>query len=405
MAISRVGLDIDTGTGISVSFTHGLTILAGDVVSVVVNANLETNDITDNNGANSFTRDLHETYSSARVAIFSRVAGGSEPASYDFSLSSSQRYSAILTVRRGINSASIYDVSPIFANLAAGENSSPSAPSITTSNANSLAVMHVGCDTSAVISWSAYTNGFGSEVGVGSVVHASAMVDKQLTAAGAVGVTAATQSSVNYSNDWFAIQFAFNEAAAGDTVTPTDTDYTFGDTITFSTTLTGTIISWTLTDSAANVFTLSGTDTTAVIPARSAALDACLSENSVTFTVGNGTDTATATVNFNPPSGETITTLTSLLGTPSYIDQFTTAAEVGDQITESDARLTLNADGSYAATGDTEFSATTWVTSIDGGELTQVTMNFIGDGVSTGNNRNNINIGNNGISLKIGIGL
>jgi hypothetical protein len=164
------------------------------------------------------------------------------------------------------------------------------------------------------------------------------------------------------------------------TVTPTDTDYTYGDTITISTVGLGTLTTATLTDSESNVFTLTVTnDTTLEIPALVAALDACLYEE-VTLTVGDGTDTATALINLNPPAGYTLTTLTSTGGTPSYVDEWATAAEVGDQIIENEARLTLDADGSYSATGDTAFSAVTYVTSKTGGEITQVTYNFNVDG-------------------------
>ena len=190
--------------------------------------------------------------------------------------------------------------------------------------------------------------------------------------------TSQSMAWTNTSQSYGVVALSISPASTATVTAPSST--TFGDTMTISTSGLSALTTATLTDSASNIFNITVTnDTTLDVPAIAAALDACL-YGTVTLTVGDGTDTATTTLDFDPPAGYTLTTLASLAGTPSYVDEWTTAAEVGDQIIENSARLTLNDDGSYSATGDTEFSAVTYVTSKTGGEITQVTYNFLGEG-------------------------
>ena len=194
------------------------------------------------------------------------------------------------------------------------------------------------------------------------------------------GMSAGGVKEYTASQDNFGFtSWAADGYAAASSVTPSASSYTYNERITFTTTLTS-LTSATLTDTNGNVFTLTGvTDTGADIPAIAAALDACLT-GAVTLTVSDGTDSATAAITLDPLDGYTLTTLTSLAGTPSWVDDFTTAAEVGDQGQTNEPRLTLNADGSYTATGTTAFSTDVWVTSKTGGEITKVTYNFEGSG-------------------------
>ena len=140
-----------------------------------------------------------------------------------------------------------------------------------------------------------------------------------------------------------------------DTVTPTDTDYTYGDTITLSSTITG-LTSATLTDSLGNVLNLTGvTDTSVVIPALSGGLAGIILENGVVLEVSDGTDTASAAVNFVAPTGYTLTTLASVL--PFSVESdwtfgFDTPAVIGDQSLENAAFATHNADGTSTITAD-----------------------------------------------------
>lgn len=178
------------------------------------------------------------------------------------------------------------------------------------------------------------------------------------------------------------LYFAIDDIVA-DTVTPGASNYTFGDTITYTTSLTS-LTSATLTDGEGNVFALTGvTDTSADIPDIVGGLVACLT-GGVVLTVSDGTDSAPAAITLDPLTGYSLTTLTSLAGTPSWIVSFPTAAEVGDQGQKNEPRLTLNANGSYSTTGDTAFSEVVWVTAKNGGEITEVTYNFLEEGAGEG---------------------
>lgn len=135
-----------------------------------------------------------------------------------------------------------------------------------------------------------------------------------------------------------------------------DADTFYGDTLNYTTALTG-LTSATLTDSAGNVLNLTSvTDTSASVPAIVAGLNGILIENDVTLTVSDGTDTTIATLDFLPPTGYTLTTLSSIVDRDliesDWIFGFDTPAAVGDQSLENSAIATHNADGSASFTED-----------------------------------------------------
>lgn len=212
-----------SGTNI-VSITHELAIQENDVVVLVVNAN-STITATDSNGATPLTKDFEAGYSTATVSIFSRVAGASEPLTYSVGLSTSQRLSASLLVYRGVDS-SIYDVAPMLANLAEGENSHPTLSGITTLSNDALVLMAVGNDSTASVGWPTFTNGFSKVSGAESNYNASAVAGKVLSTAGAVGETIANQSQIGLHLDWYAIQFSLKAAPSGPIITNIDGDNT-----------------------------------------------------------------------------------------------------------------------------------------------------------------------------------
>ena len=196
-----------------------------------------------------------------------------------------------------------------------------------------------------------------------------------------VATTTSTTMSWTHAANWSALTaVVFPEPAFA--LTPTDTNYTPGETITFSTTLTS-LTGATLEGANGNVFTLTGvTDTTVAVPALAAALDACLL-GAVTLSVTDGTDTATASITLDPPAGYTVTDLTAITGDPNFATdvtpQWTNPAEIGDQVLKNEPRLTVNPDLSYSVTGTTAFTAVVWVISFNGGEVTQITYEFTVD--------------------------
>lgn len=83
-------LDEDAGGGTAVTCTHGMTISSGDLILAFVNVNANPT-VTDNNGANNFTKiDDFEASTTGMVSCWYRVAGASEPSSYAFTLNASQ---------------------------------------------------------------------------------------------------------------------------------------------------------------------------------------------------------------------------------------------------------------------------------------------------------------------------
>jgi len=114
MAISFIGQASDGGTGTAISITHGLTILEDDVIVCCIGADGSGTTCVDNNGANSFTEEYDGAPSGNTMSakVYSRIAGASEPASYAFTLSVSEGFSAMLFQFRGVDLVNLWDVDP-----------------------------------------------------------------------------------------------------------------------------------------------------------------------------------------------------------------------------------------------------------------------------------------------------
>ena len=218
MAATEVGSNSDGGTGTAISVTHGLTIFSGDVVIALINSN-NSADVVDNNGANSFDEDLSIAYASATFGVWSRVAGASEPNDYEFTIASSQRWSTIIRVFRGVDNGDIYDVIPHADNFASDESDTPTAPSITILTANAMGVFAAGIDWNNGV-FSGPTDGYGTEVEQqGDQSLASYIVVWEST--GATTTVSCTLDSG--SDNWLACQFALKAYVAPGGVAPTGT--------------------------------------------------------------------------------------------------------------------------------------------------------------------------------------
>lgn len=114
MAISHVNTQTGTAsTGTAVSVTKPTGLAANDVLIFAIYANNNTT-VSDNNGATPATA-VHSRLaadSSARISLYSRVAGGSEPASYSFTLSASNRWGIVCSAYRGVDTTTLYDDAP-----------------------------------------------------------------------------------------------------------------------------------------------------------------------------------------------------------------------------------------------------------------------------------------------------
>lgn len=314
----------------------------------------------------------YETF--RRCSVFAKIAGALEPVTYSFTISTSSDT---------VIYATEYEETEAWDTVTAGTNT---IDFDSTGSNFEITSTPISTDAGSLLlatGYSADTGDGNQEINTGfsnfiqPLATGNARRSAQADKASAGGSQTAQFSLVDSGTDTrLAIALVeFKVVPGGDTVTPGASNYTFGDTITYTTTLTG-LTSATLTDTNANVFTLTSvTDTSADIPAISPGLDACLT-GAVTLTVSDGVDIATAALALDPLAGHISTTLVSLAGTPSWVADFNTAAEIGDQGQKDEVRLTLNDDGSYVTTGTTSFSDVVWVTSKTGGEITQVTLNF-----------------------------
>lgn len=115
MAVSHVASATNgAGSGTAITCAAPAGIVAGDIVVAMFNNN-ESVTITDNNGATPFTQTLaRRAYNtnSAGYTIWVRVAGASEPATYAFTGSGSDRWSIIVAAFRGGHQVDIWDVAP-----------------------------------------------------------------------------------------------------------------------------------------------------------------------------------------------------------------------------------------------------------------------------------------------------
>ncbi|MDO8521176.1 MAG: Ig-like domain-containing protein, partial [bacterium] len=200
-AITEVGAGAtNSGTGTAVSVTHGMPILANDVVVAFIHANNTGNIITNTNGSTPFTQAIQEnTADTSRYAIFTRVAGGSELASYAWTLATSANWTIIVRVFRGVDTSALWDVAPSAATRTLQccvSGSTAVAPSLSINTANALGIAYFFSDSSAGLSFSVPTNGYGSEVERTSPTP-QATYTRVWSATGPTGSTSATMSAAN----------------------------------------------------------------------------------------------------------------------------------------------------------------------------------------------------------------
>ena len=208
--ISETGSATNTGPGSPASITHGLTINAGDVIVAMIQGNDFPIDFTDNNGANAFTEQFEEQNGggSSSYAIYYRVAGASEPASYSWNLSSSVAWSGQIRVFSGVDTASVWDVAPsVSTRASAGSGTTATAPTMTTSTDGAMGIIAFFSDS--LETFSNPTNGYGTEVEPGGRAQAS-----YIRTWASAGATGASSADLSLSNDWLAHQFALKPAVS-----------------------------------------------------------------------------------------------------------------------------------------------------------------------------------------------
>lgn len=189
----------------NVTITHGLTINSGDLVLAVIHANDDPT-ITENNGATPFTTSFEEEHPNAtsRYSIKVRRAGASEPATYAWTLSTSQQWSVQIRVFSGVH-ADIWDVSPSAeTRMTSASGTTATAPTMTIITAGAMGIVIVGTDISPAFTYSDPTNGYDSEVEP-AAAHAQASYIRLWNFTGATGTTDVTLSATD---DWWIFQIA-----------------------------------------------------------------------------------------------------------------------------------------------------------------------------------------------------
>ena len=219
-SISETGSATSIGNSSAASITHGLTINADDVIVAMIAGNLAGLNFSDDNGATPFTEQFEETNggTSSSYAIYYRVAGASEPATYSWTLGSSTAWSLQISVFSGVDTSSVWDVAPSASTRSFDDTGTANpavAPTMTTSADGAMGIIAFFSDSTAT--FSSPTNGYGTEVGPASS-RAQASYIRIWASAGATGTSSATMSA---SNDWTAHQFALKPGGvtpAGETM-------------------------------------------------------------------------------------------------------------------------------------------------------------------------------------------
>lgn len=164
-------------------------IQSGDVIIFwsVING---TPTVTDNNGETPVTQTLLRSFSTSGGEYFLgyRVAGASEPASYAWTLDSSQRYSMCMSVYRGVDTTVIYDVTPSASTETIESDTTVATASITPGVAGAMAITACGVDNAADVITGFPGDNFTLRQNVG---NAGALADRLLYA---------YQSSVTWSD-------------------------------------------------------------------------------------------------------------------------------------------------------------------------------------------------------------
>lgn len=112
-----------SGTAISVSEPAGTAV--GDLISITITVNAPAGAApgiitSDNNGSTPFTKDLADAYcdnTGMNLSVWSRIKQTGDPATFNFTIPSAQRWGITATQITGVDTTTIYDVAPDIATL------------------------------------------------------------------------------------------------------------------------------------------------------------------------------------------------------------------------------------------------------------------------------------------------
>ncbi len=198
--------------GTSLSVTHGLTINEDDVVIAMMHQNTALETFSDDNGIYPFTEayadDGEDTH---HYAIYYRVAGASEPATYSFSTTRDDDWSLIIRVFSGVNTTDVFDVAPSaatqnsYADYSQGQ--TLTVDEITIVKAGAVGIIYCFSDTGQTNVYSNPTNGYDNYTGATAGWPSGSFLKTHTT--GATGSTSITQTKTQ---DWTVNHFALKLA-------------------------------------------------------------------------------------------------------------------------------------------------------------------------------------------------
>lgn len=221
MAISFVSSGTNSATtGSAITITKPASIQSGDVIVALIHGNGSSPTITDNNGATPFTDSglglRAYNGGSASYRIMHRVAGGSEPASYAWTLGESNRWSVILSVYRGVDTSAIYDVAPTSTSEKSEltVTSTIATKAITTLTDGSFVVVTACADSSTVTFTATPGDSFSSREN-NSGEQLIALADKNIpTATTQSAVSWTSSANVGYATNIFSLKMASGSTIA-----------------------------------------------------------------------------------------------------------------------------------------------------------------------------------------------
>lgn len=208
MAITYVGGAADSVlSGTSVTVTHGLTINENDVIVAFMHGNNTTPSFT----SSGFTTEFEETnptIDTSAYGIMYKVAGASEPSSYTFnSGQAADRNQVSLVVFRGINTASVWDVTPSASTRGnADSGTTATAPAMTITGNNAAGIVAFMRDSGGT--FNSVTNSYTNEVTAAVSQECLHVWTRIFTSSGSSGTTQATLSA---DDAWVAVQIALAE--------------------------------------------------------------------------------------------------------------------------------------------------------------------------------------------------
>ena len=223
MAIALIGTARAFGTGTAISITHGLTLVAGDVLVATLCKNDSFNSSV-STGTYQFVEDCDVeswTVGWATLAVYHRVVTtpGSE-GTYTWTLALSDMWTVILRQFRGVDNTTVWDLAPptVLGGSAgqwqnADTGTTATAVSRTTSYDGSMAIFQSFTDTASSDYYANVNNSFTDTYNApqGAEFSGCCQVSavKTIATAGAIGSTA---SVLDASNDWCCALFALKLA-------------------------------------------------------------------------------------------------------------------------------------------------------------------------------------------------